>query len=45
MTEKTKVAMMTAAAKALEYIKKNPRASHEEIFQHVMRVENAKGEA
>lgn len=45
MTEKTKVAMMTAAAKALEYLKKNPKASHEEIFQHVMKTEKAKGEA
>ncbi len=45
MTEKIKVAMMTAAAKALEYLKNNPKASHEEIFQHVMKIEKTKGEA
>lgn len=45
MTEKTKLAMMTAAAKALDYMGKNPNASHEEIFQHVMKTEKARGEA
>lgn len=43
--EKIKLAIMTASAKTLEYMKKNPRASQEEVFQHVMKSEKAKGEA
>ncbi len=42
---KIKMAMMTAAAKSLEYMKRNPKASEEEIFQHVMKVERASGNA
>ncbi|MBS3073576.1 hypothetical protein J4465_02165 [Candidatus Pacearchaeota archaeon] len=43
--KKIKLAIMTASAKTLEYMKKNPKVSQEEVFQHVMKIEKAKGEA
>ena len=42
--KKIKLAIMTASAKTLEYMKKNPKVSQEEVFQHVMKIEKAKGD-
>lgn len=35
--EKTKIAIVAAVSKALDYKNKNPNASDEEIFQHIMK--------
>lgn len=43
--EKIKLAIMTASAKTLEYMKKNSKSSQEDVFQHVMKTEKARGEA
>jgi hypothetical protein len=41
--EKIKIAMMSAASKALTYKKINPRADQEEILQYVMNEMKVKG--
>lgn len=42
-TNKTKILMMVAVSKALEYKKKNPKATMEEIFQYIMKEIPASG--
>lgn len=43
-TEKIKIAMMTAASKALDYKKINTKADTEEIMQYIMTELKAKGQ-
>ena len=43
-TEKIKIAMMTAASKALDYKKINPKADSEEVLQFIMKELKAKGQ-
>lgn len=43
-TEKIKIAMMTAASKALDYKKINPKADSEEVLQYIMKELRAKGQ-
>jgi len=43
-TEKIKIAMMTAASKALEYKKINPKSDSEEVLQFIMKELKAKGQ-
>ena len=38
MAKNIKVAMIVAAGKALEYIKKNPNADIEETIKHIMKI-------
>lgn len=42
--EKEKIAMVTAAAMALDYVEKNPRADSDEIMQFIMKEMRVKGD-
>ena len=44
MSEQIKVAMVTAAAMALDYATKNPRADTEETLQYIMKQMKVKGD-
>jgi len=43
--ENVKLAMITAASSALDYLKKNPNADSEQVMKHIIRSIKAEGEA